>query len=113
MPVLQNAALLAVGTVINLEDAPEFADGKPTGRSEGVKALVATGDGYVEVKLRHDVAAEVRPIVGQTVCWLVRFGASGGGDRDARAWTSFVRVATPGDLERIAAVTNRPAAKAA
>lgn len=86
MPKLAEAALLAVGTVVALENATNF----DTKELEGVKALVHTGDGYINVKLKTELANQIKPAPGTPVAWLVRPGSNGTRDGGANTYYSFV-----------------------
>lgn len=98
MPKVAEAAVLATGTIINVENSTDF----DTKAVDGVRVLIATGDGFASVKLKLDVANTLKPVSGQNVAWYLRYGATGGGDRGASSYASFVRVAEPNDLDRIA-----------
>lgn len=97
MPSLKEAAVVVAGKIIDVEDSYEFG----TENRDGVVVLIATGDGHAKVKLNSQRQQELQPRDGQPVCWVVRFGANGGRDRDAKAYSSFVRPANEGDLDKI------------
>jgi hypothetical protein len=103
MPKVADAAVLAVGTIVNLENSTDFE----TKEVDGVRVLVATGDGFASVKLKLDVASELKPVSGQAVAWYLRYGATGGGDRGAASYSTFVRVANPSDLDRLAGIVRK------
>lgn len=98
MPKVAEAAVLATGTIINVENSTDF----DTKAVDGLRVLVATGDGFASVKLKLDVANQLKPVSGQNVAWYLRYGATGGGDRGASSYATFVRVADSNDLDRIA-----------
>ncbi len=98
MPKLADAAVLVTGTIVNVEQSFDFDTKKP----DGVRVLVATGDGFASVKLKTETANEVKPTSGQPIAWYLRYGATGGGDRGASSYSTFVRVADRNDLDRIA-----------
>lgn len=100
MPKLSEAAVLAVGTIVNVEASTDF----DTKAQDGVRVLVATGDGFASVKLKTEKANELKPVNGARVGWYLRFGATGGGDRGASAYASFVRPVNRDDLDLIAAL---------
>lgn len=100
MPVLKEAAVIAAGTIVDIEATQDFT----TKATDGIKVLIATGDGHASVKLKNELAQALKPTLGGKVAWLIRPGANGGGDRDARTYTSFVRPAEPGDLDKIASL---------
>lgn len=91
---LKGAAVIVAGRIVDIESVENFETKKP----DGVKVLIATGDGHAAVKLNDERIAELQPEFGKPVAWLVRYGANGGRDRDARTYSSFVRLATPNDL---------------
>lgn len=98
MPKLAEAALLAVGNIIAIENSVDF-ESKAV---DGLRCLVQCGDGFVSVKLKTEVANTIKPTVGMPVAWFVRPGASGGGDRGASTYTSFVGPADANILDLIA-----------
>jgi len=104
MPVLTEAAAVVAGVVAGIEAVNDFNTKQP----DGVKVLVATDDGYASVKLKPEIAASIKPTLGMSVGWIVRPGANGGKDRDARTYTSFVRELNPGDLDRLAGFLRQP-----
>jgi hypothetical protein len=73
---LRNAAVALVGRTVDIEDSFEFG----TEKKDGVKVLLATGEGYASVKLNHVQFAELKPQPGQSVAWLVRYGATSSGN---------------------------------
>lgn len=111
MPKLTEAAALVAGRIVGLEEVTKFG----TDEVEGQKALIATGDGYASVKLNNDRVAELRPDFGQAVAWFVRYGSTYNRERlnDATTYSSFVRVATPADLEPVLAMVKASTAKPA
>lgn len=98
MPKVAEAAVLAYGNIIHVEESKDF----DTKAVDGVRVLVATGDGFASVKLNIERTQQLKPQNGQPVAWFLRFGASGGNDRAASAYASFVRVAEVNDLDRLA-----------
>lgn len=103
MPKVADAAVLAVGTVVDLQNSTDFE----TQQVDGVRVLVATGDGFASVKLKTEVANEIKPVSGQSIAWFLRYGATGGGDRGAASYSTFVRAANPGDLDRLASIVRK------
>lgn len=97
MPKVADAAVLAVGSVVDLQDSTDF----DTKEKDGVRVLIATGDGFASVKLKLDVAAKIKPVPGRVVAWFLRYGATGGGDRGASSYSTFVREFEPSDLDRL------------
>lgn len=97
LPKLTEAAVLVAGQIIDLQTSEDFT----TKAVDGVKVLIATGDGYATVKLKTETSLNIKPTTGMSVTWLVRFGANGGGDRAASLYSAFVREANSGDLDRI------------
>jgi hypothetical protein len=104
MPKLSEAAVIAAGTIVNVEQSTDFDSKQP----DGLRVLVATGDGFASVKLKTEVANELKPQTGQPVAWFLRYGATGGGDRGATSYASLVRVVTPNDLDRLAGLVKKP-----
>lgn len=103
MPKVADAAVLAVGTVVDLQQSVDF-DSKEV---DGLRVLIGTGDGFASVKLKTEVANELKPVSGQAVAWYLRYGATGGGDRGAASYSTFVRVMNPSDLDRLAGVVRK------
>jgi len=103
MPKLAEAAVLATGSILNIEQSIDFDSKQP----DGLRLLIATGDGFASVKLKTEVANILKPVSGQQVAWFLRYGATGGGDRGASSYATFVRVAEPNDLDRIAPLIAR------
>jgi hypothetical protein len=103
MPSITEAAVPVTGRIVDVEQSFEFANGKITTNPDGVRVLIATGDGMASVKLNLQRVAELKPDFGKPVAWWIRPGASGGGDRAAKTWTSFVRVFEAADLGRFEA----------
>lgn len=104
MPKLAEAAALVVGQIIHTEPSKVFG----TNEVDGIRCLLQTGDGFAQVKIRTELADDVRPVPGQKVAWLLRYGATGGRERDASAYSTFVRIATPADLDNLAGVVRAP-----
>lgn len=103
MPKVADAAVLAVGAVVDLQDSTDF----DTKAVDGLRVLIATGDGFASVKLKLEVAAELKPVPGMQVAWYLRYGATGGGDRAAASYSTFVRAANPSDLDRLGGIVKR------
>lgn len=97
MPKLAEAAVLVAGQIVQVEESQDFTTKVP----DGLRVLLGTGDGYASVKLKPEVAAQLKPQQGQGVAWFVRYGANGGGDRAASAYSAFVRPALENDLDRL------------
>lgn len=100
MPSLKEPAVAVLGRIVDIENQFLFVNGKATTQPDGVRVLIATGDGFASVKLKADAISQLQPDMGQPVAWWIRPGASGGGDREAKAWTSYIRQVTPDDLGR-------------
>lgn len=102
MPKVAEAAVLAVGNIIHQEESRDF-ESKAV---DGVRVLVATatGEGFASVKLKTETANELKPTPGQRVAWMLRYGATGGGDRGAASYATFVRKANHGDIEHAASI---------
>jgi hypothetical protein len=100
MPKLKEAAVLVAGRIIDVEVVTEFG----TDKYDGKKIVVATGDGFAQVKLNPERVNELQPDFGQAVAWWVRYGAYANRERqsDAQTYSAFVRVVEPGDLDKIA-----------
>ena len=103
MPKVAEAAVLATGTIIDVQNSTDFE----TKAVDGIRVLIGTGDGFASVKLKVEVANTLKPVSGQQVAWYLRYGATGGGDRGASSYASFVRVAEANDLDRIAPLIAR------
>lgn len=98
MPKVPDAAVLAYGTIVSVDQSIDFDSKQP----DGLRVLVGTGDGFASVKLKTDVANQLKPVSGQSVAWFLRYGATGGGDRGASSYSTFVRAADANDLDRLA-----------
>lgn len=97
MPKLAEAAAIVAGSIIHTEPSFEYG----TQKQDGVRCILNTGEGFASVKLNLERANEVRPVVGQNVAWLLRYGATGGKERDAAAYSTFVRPATSEDVAKL------------
>lgn len=106
MPKLSEAAVAVLGSIVSMENATVYG----TSDVEGVKCLVHTGDGYAQVKIKTELANKLKPTIGQTVAWFVRYGANRSGDA-ANAYSSFVGPVTPDFIDALnSAVRKQPAA---
>jgi hypothetical protein len=103
MPKLADAAVLAVGTIMHMEQSTDYESKQP----DGMRVLIGTGDGFASVKLKPDTANLLKPTPGANVAWFLRYGATGGGDRGASAYSTFVRVADTNDLDRLAGLVRK------
>lgn len=104
MPKLKEAAVAVAGTILDVEETPEYVDNKRTDRISAYKVLVSVGngDGFASIKLLPPEFVELRPEIGAGVSWMARPGAwarDGGGE--AQATMRFVRPVGPNDLDRI------------
>lgn len=104
MPKLAEATVAVVGLIVGVERVTEFG----TDKYDGEKVLIATGDGYASVKLKPEVASQLRPEFGQTVAWLVRYGAYANRERqsDAQSFSAFVRPLEKADADKLQAAVN-------
>lgn len=105
MPKLKEAAVAVNGTVIDIETLKNFESKQPDG---SLRVVIATGDGFASIKINpedRDSAGEVG--FGQSVGWMVRFGAfarDGGGD--AQATCRFIRPLNENDLDKLVGFVN-------
>lgn len=107
MPNLKEAAVAVSGTIIDVEKLENF----DTKKYDGLRVVIATGDGFAQVKLSVEDAEEVRPVMGAAVGWVVRFGAWANKVRQTDASTTcrFVRVVNDGDLDLLRTRSKAPA----
>lgn len=97
MPTVAEAAVVVAGQIADIQDSKDFNTQAP----DGVKVLLSTGDGFASVKIKTDRLAEVQPAIGKSVAWVLRYGANGGADRKAAAYSAFVREVNENDIDRI------------
>jgi len=109
MPNLKDAAVAVAGQIMDVERLVNFE----TKKYDGQRVVIATGDGFAQVKLSIDEAEEVQPIVMSNVAWLVRFGAYANKQRQSDAQTTcrFISVLTPDHLDRLLSFSGLAAAK--
>jgi hypothetical protein len=104
MPNVKDAPMLLVGIVSNIEakttylSAEDRAKGKPA-KPDGVRVLVAAGDGFALVKVAQDDLGSVSLVVGERVGWLVRPSHWSGDDRGSGMSVRFIRTADHADLD--------------
>lgn len=110
MPVLTEAATIAAGRIIKVEQQYVTEQDSKTGkwvthydRPDGVRVLVGCDDGDASVKLNPERERDLAPQFGQTVAWFVRGGASTKG----KPWTAFVREVTPDDVAKLGALVGK------
>lgn len=105
MPKVAEAAALVFGTIIHVEESRDFE----TKNVDGVRVLVATatGEGFASVKLKTEAVNEIKPQPGSGVAWFLRYGATGGRERDASSYAAFIRLANAGDLDRLAGLIKK------
>lgn len=97
MPNLKEAAVAVAGQIIDVERLENFE----TKKYDGLKIVLATGDGFVQAKLSIDQAEAVKPVAYDRVAWIVRYGAYANKQRQSDAQTTcrFERVLTEADLD--------------
>jgi hypothetical protein len=103
MPKLKEAAVAVTGAVIDIEQLIDFKTKKLDG---AVKVVLATGDGFAAVKITaEDVPGTMAAVdfahFGDSVAWMVRFGAYQMGEQDAQASCRFLREVGENDLDRL------------
>jgi hypothetical protein len=97
MPKLKDAAVAVAGQIIDVERMTDFT----TKKYDGLRVVIATGDGFAQVKLSIDEAEEVAPVLYDKAAWFVRFGAYANKERQSDAQTTcrFVKRIDPGDID--------------
>lgn len=114
MPNLKEAAVAVAGTIIDVEKLLNFE----TKAYDGLRVVIATGDGFAQVKLSVDDAELARPVGGAQVAYFVRYGAWAREGRSGDANTScrFVKLVDDEFIGRTAQVVKsqvKPASQAA
>lgn len=71
MPTLKEAAVAVSGQIIDVERLSNF----DTKAYDGLRVVIATGDGFAQVKLSIEDAESVKPVPQSFVVWFVRYGA--------------------------------------
>lgn len=106
MPNLKEAAVAVSGRVIDTERLTNYETKKP----DGLRVVLATGDGFAQVKVPLENAQDLElPEMG-VVNWMVRYGAYSQRNDNAQTTCRFLREIDLGDLDRLAsAVNNKPA----
>jgi len=97
MPNLKETSVIVAGQVIDIEATTDYESKEVDG---GAKITVATGEGFALVKLNAKDMREAEPKVFGTVIWYVQYGAWIR-NNNAQNTTKFVRVANPGDLDKL------------
>lgn len=97
MPSLKEAAVAVSGQIIDVERLTNF----DTKKYDGLRVVLATGDGFAQIKLNIEQADEVKPENYSRVAWLIRFGAYSNKQRQSDAQTTcrFERELTEDDLD--------------
>lgn len=96
---LRNATVALVGRVVDIEDSFEFGSDN---KRDGVKCLLATGEGYASVKLSFQQQGELKPEPGRSVAWLVRYGATSSGND----YSTYVRPLDSDFLDKLVSAFN-------
>ncbi|MDI1338130.1 MAG: hypothetical protein PSU94_18265 [Lacunisphaera sp.] len=101
MPTLKEAAVVVTGQIIDIERLSNFE----TKAYDGLRVVIATGDGFAQVKLSIEDSELARPAAGTSVAWLVRYGAwAREGSGNANTSCRFVRVVEEEFLGRTQAI---------
>lgn len=106
MPNMPEALTALAGQIIAIEPTKNFDTKQPDG---GVKCFIAAadGEGFSNVKLNPAAAAVHSPQLYANVVWMVKYGATGGKDRDASAYTTFIRPANENDVDRMHSIVGK------
>jgi hypothetical protein len=69
----------------------------------GARVVIATGDGFAQVKLDLDNVRDLNPQPYDNVAWLVRYGAYANKERGSDAATTcrYVGDVSPGFVDRL------------
>jgi len=84
MPTLKEAAVAVSGTIIDVERLSNYE----TKAYDGQRVVIATGDGFAQVKLSIEDAELAKPVAGHHVAYFVRYGAWAREGRSGDANTS-------------------------
>jgi hypothetical protein len=101
LPNLREAAVAVGGTIIDVSDARNL-----DGSANGTRVVLSTGDGFLSLRLKIEDAARVRPIMGNQVAWLVRYGMMQG-ENGGIHFATYVRDMTEDDLDRLNSALQR------
>lgn len=108
MPRMREAALPLVGTALSVEKLTKFdrTTNRPTTEPDGVRVLVSSALGdFASVKIPQNLLGEVAvPGVGQSVAYVVRYGAYARG-QEGESFVSVLREVTANDLDLVVSHT--------
>lgn len=101
MPNLREAAVAVTGQVMDIEHLLNFETKKP----DGLRVVLATGDGFAQVKIALEDAKGMGVDHFQQVAWMVRFGAWSRNDQ-GQTTCRYVRDVTEDDLDKLASFSH-------
>lgn len=96
MPTLKEAAVAVTGHVMDVENLTHFE----TKKFDGLRVVLATGDGFANVKIPAEDSRDVLVNYGESVAWMVRFGAWSRGE-NAQTSCKFLREVNENDLDKL------------
>lgn len=96
MPNLPDAPVILTGTVFSLDLTKDFE----TKAHSGAKVSIIADGGVAVVKLSTSELAALAPILGDRVCWYVRY-IPYAVDTNTGVTTKFVKLVDAGDLDLV------------
>lgn len=97
MPILKEASVAVTGQIMDIETLTNYE----TKKYDGQRVVIATGDGFASVKVSAEDASSLPLVFFQKVAWLVRYGAWGPQNGDARTTCRYIREVTADDLDKL------------